>query len=134
MIVDPWGVVLAQAPDAETFVDRRASTSSGSREVRRIAAVARQPPQRPAVAARLRQAESHVGEFAGFRDGKSNLHRVAAFHVTLLVSGIKRRLERDVEVETLFFRIVNTTRDSKGHNGNGIFITLRGNWATCEER
>jgi hypothetical protein len=40
---------------------------------------------------------------------------VAAFNVALLVSGIKRRLERDVEVEALFFRIVNTTRDSKGH-------------------
>ena len=32
MIVDPWGVVLAQAPDAETFVDRRARPRAPGRD------------------------------------------------------------------------------------------------------
>ena len=53
MIVDPWGVVLAQAPDAETFVDRRARPRAPGRDPPH-AAVARQPPARrlPLAAAR----------------------------------------------------------------------------------
>ena len=43
MIVDPWGVVLAQAPDAETFVDRRPRPRAPGRDPPH-AAVARQPP------------------------------------------------------------------------------------------
>jgi hypothetical protein len=81
--------------------------------------------QRPAATAGFRQAESHISEFTGFRDGNGHVHGVAAFHVTLVIGGIKRGLERDVIVETLFFRVVNATRDSKGHKGNGIFIILR---------
>jgi hypothetical protein len=82
--------------------------------------------QRPAAAAGFRQAKSQVGEFSGFRDRNGNFHGVAAFHVAVVICGVKRGLKRDVIVETLFLRIVNTTRDSKGHKGNGIFITL---WA-----
>ena len=43
MIVDPWGVVLAQAPDREA-ASSPTSTSSARREVRRELPVARQPP------------------------------------------------------------------------------------------
>ena len=43
MIVDPWGVVLAQAPDTETFVDRRARPRAPGRDPPH-AAVAGQPP------------------------------------------------------------------------------------------
>ena len=81
--------------------------------------------QRPAAAAGFRQAESHISEFSGLGDGNGDVHGVAAFNITLVVSGIKRRLERDVEVETVFLRIVNATRHSKGHKRNGIFIILR---------
>jgi hypothetical protein len=78
--------------------------------------------QRPAAAAGLRQAESHVGQFSGFRDGDGNVHRVAAFNFAVIVSRIERGLERNVIVETLFLRIVNATRNSKGHKENRIFI------------
>jgi hypothetical protein len=80
--------------------------------------------QGPAAATGLRQAKSYVGEFSGFRDGYGNFHGVAAFDVSFVVSGIERGLKRDVVVETIFLRIVNTTRDSKGHKRNGIFITF----------
>ena len=42
MIVDPWGVVLAQAPDAETFITAELDLERQA-EVRH-AALARQPP------------------------------------------------------------------------------------------
>jgi hypothetical protein len=80
--------------------------------------------QGPAAATGLRQAKSYVGEFSGFRDRYGNFHGVAAFNVAIIIRGIERGLERDVVVEPLFLRIVNTTRDSKGHKRNGIFITF----------
>ena len=45
MIVDPWGVVLATAPDTETFVDRRARPRAPGRDPPH-AALAGQPPSR----------------------------------------------------------------------------------------
>ena len=46
MIIDPWGVVLASAPDAETFVRRGARPRRARHEIRRTPALARQPPPR----------------------------------------------------------------------------------------
>ena len=43
MIVDPWGVVLATAPDGECFVAADLDLAAQER-VRRVAALARQPP------------------------------------------------------------------------------------------
>jgi hypothetical protein len=34
-------------------------------------------------------------------------------------------------VEAFFLRVVDATRDAKGHKGNGIFIILEGNWANA---
>ena len=45
LIVDPWGVVLAQAPDSETVVAGRPRPREGRRGPR-AAALARQPPAR----------------------------------------------------------------------------------------
>ena len=42
MIVDPWGVVLAQAPDAETFITAELDLDRQA-EIRRARALARQP-------------------------------------------------------------------------------------------
>jgi hypothetical protein len=71
--------------------------------------------QRPAASARHRKAESHVGQFPGFRDGDGNVHGMAAFNFAVVVSRIKRGLKRDIKVETLFLRVVNATRYSQGH-------------------
>jgi len=68
--------------------------------------------QRSAAPAGLRQAESQIREFACFRDGNGYVHGVAAFNIAFVIRGIKRGLERDVEVEALFLRVVNATRDS----------------------
>ena len=42
MIIDPWGVVLAQAPDGPARSSRSSTSSAGARSAR--AALARQPP------------------------------------------------------------------------------------------
>ena len=43
MIVDPWGVVLAQAPDSETFITAELDLERQARDPP-DAALARQPP------------------------------------------------------------------------------------------
>jgi hypothetical protein len=75
-------------------------------------------------AAGVRQAESEIGKIAGFGDGKGNFDGMAAFDVALFVSGIERGLKGDVIVKAVFLRVVDATRDSKGHKGNRIFIIL----------
>jgi hypothetical protein len=79
--------------------------------------------QGPAAAAGRGQAKSHIGKFSGFSNGNGNFNGVAAFNVALIVSGIKRRLERKVIVKAFFLRVVNAARDSKGHKSGTDFLS-----------
>src|SRR5262249_4806654 len=60
--------------------------------------------------------ECQVGEFTGLRYRKSHIDFVALVGSALLLGGIKRWLERDVELEPVFLRIVNTPGYTHGHN------------------
>ena len=67
MIVDPWGIVLAQAPDEETYVLAELDLERLER-IRTQAAVARQPPgrrlplaERGAARARRRRPSTSAG-------------------------------------------------------------------------
>jgi hypothetical protein len=65
--------------------------------------------------AKLGQGESHIGQLAGFRNREGDVHQEAGFHTAFLGGWIKRRLERYIEKEAVFFGIEHTARYSKGH-------------------
>src|SRR5690242_4986710 len=75
-------------------------------------------------AAWWRQTESKVGQVAGFRHREGDFHGAPLFRAALFLGGIERRFERNVIVETLFLRVVNATRDSKGHNEERNFYHI----------
>src|SRR6185312_2890244 len=60
--------------------------------------------------------------FAGFSDGKGHLHRETGLDSSFLGCGIKRRLERYIEIKSVCFRVVNAARDSERHNKRTKFV------------